>query len=89
MNRRLNTLLFIAGATLLNMVLTGGFFLIFFLLYVRLVLPRLPADSAIWGFPIIFILAIAASFAVYRLLINAVFSRIKAERYFGPVFRPK
>jgi hypothetical protein len=81
MNRGLKTLLFIAGATILNMALTGGFFLLFFLLYVRLLLPHIPVDSAIWGFPVIFILAIAASFAVYRLLIKAVFSRIHAQRY--------
>ncbi|MDR1429637.1 MAG: leader peptide processing enzyme [Spirochaetaceae bacterium] len=89
MNRRLNTLLFIAGATLLNMALTGGFFFVLFLLYVRFLLPRLPENSVVWGFPLIFIFALAGAFAVYRLLVSIVFSKIKAERYFDPVFKPK
>lgn len=89
MNRRLNTLLFIIAATLLNMALTGGFFLLLFILYVRFLLPRLPGDSAVWAFPLIFILALAGAFAVYRLVIALVFSRLKPERYFDPVFKPK
>jgi hypothetical protein len=89
MNRKLNTLLFIAGATVLNIVLTGGFFLIFFLLYVRLLAPRLPEGGGVWGFPVVFVLALVLAFFVYRLLIKIVFSRVRAEKYFDPVFKSK
>ena len=89
MNRKLNTLLFILGATLVLMVLTIGLFMVLFLLFVKVLLPGLSPDSLGWALPVIFLVAMALSIILYRIIIKSVFSRIRAERYFDHLFKPK
>jgi hypothetical protein len=78
MKRGFKPLLFILAATLVNMLLITGFFVVLFFVYARYIMPHLPPDRVPWGFPVIFILSIGLSFTVYRLLVKAFFARIKA-----------
>jgi hypothetical protein len=39
-----------------------------------------------WGFPLIFIAAIAISFFAYRFVLKLVTKKIRIENYFDPIF---
>jgi uncharacterized membrane protein (DUF485 family) len=86
MSKKSNTLLFILGATVFNVLTTIVFLLILLVFYARLLAPLLPGESAGWGFPVIFILSFVLSFILYRLILKQVMKKIEMEKYFDPIF---
>ena len=89
MNKRLNTLLFILGATVFNILITVLFFLLLLILYAKFLLQILPETAHAWAFPILFIAAIAVSFIVYRYTLRFLMKKIDMEKYFDPLFVKK
>ncbi|GMO50344.1 MAG: hypothetical protein Ta2G_07790 [Termitinemataceae bacterium] len=92
MHKRAHSYLFIAGATIVNIVITVVFFVILFLVYFSFVEPFVSESYVIWGIPIIFILAILLSFLVYGILIRTFFEKVDLRLYFDPLlgnFEPK
>ncbi|MFP3090794.1 alkaline shock response membrane anchor protein AmaP [Treponema sp. TIM-1] len=86
MSKKTNTLLFILGATVFNILVTIVCFMALFVLFAWLLAPRLPPDAAAWSFPIIFIGAIVLSFIIYRIILKLLFKRVDADKYFDPIF---
>ena len=89
MSKKSNTLWFILGATAFNILTTLIFFVFLLMLYARLLLPYLPESVAAWGFPVIFIGAIALSFVLYRIILKQVMKKYDLEKYFDPIFGPR
>jgi len=89
MNKKVNTLLFILGATLLNIIVTVLCFVLLLLLYVKVLMPLLPGESRAWAFPIMFIVAIAITFFLYRFALNLLLKKVQIEKYFDPIFGGK
>lgn len=85
MSKRTNTILFLVGATIFNIVVTIAAFLVLIVLYGRAVAPLLPAGVAAWGLPVVFVLAIALAFAAYRFAVKLLLSKVRAEDVFGPL----
>lgn len=81
MNRRLNTILFLAVATLLNLVLMFGLFL----LLLGLAGLLLPVRGDILG-PLLWILmfglSVLGGFFLYRLIYRLYRRRVSMEKYF-------
>ncbi|MDR0464467.1 MAG: leader peptide processing enzyme [Treponema sp.] len=86
MNKKTNTILFILGATLFNVIVCIAGFLILFFLYARFIHPILPEGGQSWSFSLIFIGAIAISILVYRVVLKALLKKIDVEKYFDPIF---
>jgi hypothetical protein len=86
MSKKSNTLLFILGATVFNVLTTVVFLLILLVLYARLLAPLLPEESAGWGFPVIFIISFVLSFVAYRLILKQVMKKVEMEKHFDPIF---
>jgi hypothetical protein len=86
MNKKANTLLFILGATVVNIVVTIISFILLFVLYAKYLVPHLPESAAAWGFPIIFIISIALSFLLYRAILKILLKKVDPEKYFDPIF---
>lgn len=86
MNKKANTMLFILGATVFNIVVTVLCFMALLLLYAKLLLPLLPEAGQAWAFPLIFIAAIAFSFLVYRFTLKLLMKKVEIEKYFDPIF---
>ena len=86
MSKKTNTLWFVLGATIFNILVTVICFLLLLLIYARLLVPILPEAGIAWGFPIIFIASIAISFVVYRLALKILMKKINVEEYFDPIF---
>ena len=89
MNKKVNTLLFILGATLFNVIVTAVCFLALLLLYARTIMPFIHDESRGWGFPIIFIAAIVLSFIIYRFVLKVIIKKIDVDKYFDPIFGHK
>jgi len=86
MSKKTNTLLFILGGTVLNIIITVLSFLIFLAIYSRFLYPVLPESAAAWVLPVVFVAAIAVSFFVYRLAIKIVMKKVDMEKHFDPIF---
>ena len=86
MNKKLNTLLFILGATLFNIIVAILGFFVFTLLYARLLIPRMPEANHQWGFTLIFLASIVVSFLTYRAVLKYLLNKVDIEKYFDPIF---
>jgi hypothetical protein len=86
MSKKSNTWLFILGATVFNILITIVSFLVLLVIYARFIIKYLPEESAAWGFPVIFILAIALSFVLYRIILKYLLKKIEVDKYFDPIF---
>jgi uncharacterized membrane protein (DUF485 family) len=86
MSKKTNTLWFILGATAFNILVTVICFVVLLVIYARFLLPMLPESSASWGFPVIFIGAIALSFVLYRIILKQVMKKVDMEKHFDPIF---
>ena len=86
MNKKLNTILFILGATAFNILVTVLFFLLLLVGYAKFLLHLLPEGAQTWSFPLIFIAALAIAFLVYRYAIRFLMNKVDMEKYFDPLF---
>jgi len=86
MNKKVNTILFVLGATLFNILVTVLVFFALLLVYAKCIMPFVPESANGWAFPLIFIAAIAAAFVVYRYALRFLLKKIEVEKYFDPLF---
>ena len=89
MSKKSNTILFLLGATVFNVIITIVSFLVLIVLYGRFLAPLLPAEAAAWGLPVIFVASIALAFVIYRSSIKFLMTKIDAEKTFDPLFRTR
>jgi hypothetical protein len=85
----MNTVLFILGATLFNILVTVAAFMLLLTAYAHLLMRRLPESVHPWAIPLFFIASIATSFLVYRLTLNFLVKKIDMDRYFDPIFNSR
>jgi hypothetical protein len=89
MNKKVNTVLFIIGATIANLVIMLGIFLTLIVL-VGYIMPEDAAPGAISAvFMVIFLGSLVASYFIYQRLIALLSKKIDMEKYFHPIFRPR
>jgi len=86
MNKKVNTILFILGATLFNILIAILSFFLLLILYAKFLAPLLPENSRSWGFTIIFLAAIVISIFVYRVVLKYLLTKVEIEKYFDPLF---
>ena len=89
MNKKLNTVLFIIGATFFNVIVAVISFILFSILYAQVIIPIIPESAYSWGFTLIFLASLAISFTVYRLILNYLLKKFDIEKYFDPIFVSK
>jgi len=89
MNKKVNTILFILGATVFNIMITVLSFLLLLFLYAKFVMKILPEAVQAWSFPFMFIAAIAISFFVYKFALGFLIKKINVEKYFDPIIKTR
>jgi hypothetical protein len=89
MNKKINTVLFILGATVFNIIITVLSFFLLLILYAKFIMKLLPQGAQAWSFPLIFITSIAISFFVYKLVLGYLIKRINVEKYFDPIINTR
>lgn len=89
MNKKLNTLLFILGATVVNLTLMV-LLLVLMLVLVGTLVPEDSSPALVQMLLLFaFLIAIGGAFGIYTLLIKMVTKRVDMEKYFHPIFRPR
>ncbi|WP_461248381.1 leader peptide processing enzyme [Treponema sp. R6D11] len=86
MNKKVNTLIFVLGATLFNILIAIISFMVYTILYIRFLMLQLPETTRSWAFTALFLLSIGTSFLVYRAVIKHFINKIEIEKYFDPIF---
>jgi phosphoglycerol transferase MdoB-like AlkP superfamily enzyme len=85
MNKKVNTILFILGGTVFNVLVTVLVFLLLLIIYAKLG-QVLPEAVQMWSFPFIFLVAMAVAFIAYRYTLRLLLKKIDMEKYFDPLF---
>ena len=86
MSKKTNTLLFILGGTVFNILVTVLSFILLLLIYSKFLYPHIPESIAAWIMPAVFIVSIVVSFLVYRLAVKMIMEKVDMEKYFDPIF---
>jgi len=81
MGKKTNTLLFIIGGTIFNIVLTVLCFVVFYLMYINFFFPHLPQNSASWVIPVNFAVSTTTSWIVYRRFIKFLAKKTNIAQY--------
>ncbi|TVR59347.1 MAG: hypothetical protein EA426_07400 [Spirochaetaceae bacterium] len=89
MNKKLNTVLFVLGATVANVAIMMVLFLVVFILYARFLAPVLSEGVNSMALLVIFVGSIVATYFIYNRLIKHLTDKIEMEKYFDPIFRTK
>ncbi len=88
MNKKLNTALFVLGATVMNMLLI--FIIMIALIALTVVIfPDPSPGSAQVVFLMVFVLSIGLSFLIYNKLVKFFSKKIDMDKYFHPIFKSR
>jgi membrane protein implicated in regulation of membrane protease activity len=86
MNKKTNSLLFVLGGTLFNILITILSFIILWLIYAKFASPELQESTMGWILPILFVAAIIISFLAYRVVVKIIMQKVDMDKYFDPLF---
>jgi len=89
MGKKTNTVLFILGATVLNVAIAIITFFILFILYTRFLMAHVSEGAQSYMFLLIFAVSVITSFVVYRLVLKLVLSKVDVDKHFDPLFIKK
>ena len=89
MNKKANTVLFILGATALNIITMLIILLLGILLIGRFLSETVQESIGSFLFILLFFLAIGGSFLIYNRIIKYLSKKIDMDKYFHPIFRAR
>lgn len=89
MNKRTNTVLFLIGATVFNLLSMFVLIVLGLVLVSAIFRDRLSPNLMSVLMVVIFIGSIAASFLIYSRVIKWLSRKVDMERYFMPIFKRK
>jgi membrane protein YdbS with pleckstrin-like domain len=87
MNKKVNTVLFILGATVANVLIMLVIFLVLFVIFGRLIAPSLPPQVNQIVMLLLFIGSIVATYFIYHRLVKWLSDKYDLDKYFDPIFR--
>ena len=88
MNKKANTLLFVLGATIFNILCTLLFLVIGLVLISRLLSEDAQESVGQILFIVVFFAAIGGTFFIYHKLMKYFSKKVDFDKYFHPIFRP-
>ena len=89
MNKKVNTVLFLLGATVFNLLIMFLLIVVFLVLISAIFRDSLNPNVLSILMIIVFVGSIAASFFIYGRLVKWLSRKIDMEKYFLPLFRRK
>lgn len=87
MNKKANTVLFILGATVVNVLIMIVIFLALFVVFGRFIEPNLPPQVNQIVMLLLFIGSIVATYFLYHKLVKWLSDKYDLDKYFDPIFR--
>jgi hypothetical protein len=89
MNKKTNTILFILGATVVNIILMVALFTLLFVLFGIFLAPHMPGEAASIVILVLFFGSLVLTYFVYHRIVLLISKKIDMEKYFDPLFRPR
>jgi len=89
MNKKVNTVLFILGATIVNVILMIVIFLALFVLFGRFLAPNLSAELNQIILLLLFVGSIVATYFIYHRLVKLLSEKFNMDNYFDPIFKSR
>lgn len=89
MNKKANTILFMLGATVVNVIMMVAIFVLLFILYGRFVAPAVSPEVTQILLVVMFVGAIALTYFLYHRIIKWISNKWDLDQYFDPIFRRK
>lgn len=89
MNKKLNTVLFILGATVVNLAIMLILVFVLLFLYGRFLAPVVSPEVSAYMILFIFLLALVSTYVIYHRLVVWVSKKIDFDAYFSPLFQRK
>lgn len=86
MNKKLNTVLFMLGGTVVNIVLMLGLFILFLFLGNKVLTPETSANIKMLIFLLIMGFSVVGSFFIYSKIVKFVTKKWNLEEYMHPIF---
>ena len=86
MNKKANTVLFMLGATVFNVVTMVAIFVVLFLLYGRFLATYISPQVGQVIIIVLFIGSIALTYFIYHRLIRWISNKWNLDDYFDPIF---
>jgi hypothetical protein len=87
MNKKTNTILFMLGATVVNVILMILIFILFFWLYGRFIAQSVSPQVTSYVMIGIFIGSIALTYFIYHRLVKWISNKWNLDDYFDPIFK--
>ena len=87
MNKKLNTALFMIGATIFNLVLLFAIGIPILLALIALLRDRLGPGTFFLLATMVFLAALVGSFLIYNRIVKFIMRKIDMEKYFLPLFK--
>jgi len=89
MNKKLNTILFMLGGTVLNVLLMLGLFLLFLYLGNMVLTPETDSNIKMLVFLLIIGFSVVGSFFLYSRIVKYISKKWNLEEYMHPLFSRK
>ncbi|MEM5946967.1 hypothetical protein WKV44_00250 [Spirochaetia bacterium 38H-sp] len=86
MNKKLNTLLFILAATIVNVAILLGVCILLFIVYGRFIAPQVSPEVNSYAVLVILMIGFVLTFFIYNMAINILGQKIDMDKYFSPLF---
>jgi hypothetical protein len=89
MNKRVNTVLFVIGASVVNVIIMLVLFLALFVIFARFVAPSLSPGANQLIMVLIFVISIGVTYFIYHRLVRWISIKVDMDKYFDPIFGRK
>jgi len=89
MNKKLNTALFLIGATIANLLMIAIMWLVPTFLYMKFLAPFVSNNLTGLIEVVFFIAAILGTYWLYNAILGKIIAKIDMDKYFDPIFRKK
>ena len=86
MNKRLNSILFILAATIVNIVAMVLIFGVLMVLFARFLAPQLPPGANQIILLVLFVGSVVLTYVLYHRFMRWLSNKYNLEQYFGPIF---
>lgn len=89
MNKKVNSILFILGATIANIIVMTVIFFVLLILFARFLAPVLPAWANQLGLLVLFVGSVVVTYLIYHRFMKWLSQKYPLEQYFGHLFKQR
>ncbi len=89
MNKKANTILFVLGATILNVLVMGIVFTVLLVVLSSIAPPTMSPEIGTLAVALVFLATIIVTYVLYHFSVKFLSKKVDLEKYFEPIFRSR